>query len=75
MPCPRGVAIPEIFKLYNSQQLMKSHVIDKVVYKSNFVPAGSGADQCVACGICIGRCPQTLEISELLKKVHAELMV
>jgi len=74
VPCPRGVTIPEIFKLYNSQQLMKSHVIDKVVYKSNFVPAGSGADQCVSCGICTGHCPQTLQIPELLKKVHAELM-
>jgi hypothetical protein len=74
MPCPRGVTIPEIFKLYNSQQLMKSHFIDKVVYKNSLVPAGSGADQCVFCGICIGRCPQTLKIPELLKKVHAELM-
>ena len=74
MPCPQGVTIPEIFKLYNSQQLMKSHLIDTVVYQSNLVPAGSGADQCTSCGICTGLCPQTLEIPELLKKVHAEFM-
>lgn len=74
MPCSRGVRIPEIFKLYNSQQLMKSHVVDKVVYQSSLVPAGSGADQCVSCGICARHCPQALKIPELLKKVHAELM-
>lgn len=74
MPCPKGVTIPEIFKLYNSQQLMKEHVIDTVVYKNSLVPAGIGADQCVSCGICEGHCPQTLKIPELLKKVHAEFM-
>lgn len=74
MPCPQGVTIPEIFKLYNSQQLMKSHPIDSVVYQSNLVPAGSGADQCVSCGICTEQCPQALEIPELLKKVHAEFL-
>ncbi len=74
MPCPRGVAIPEIFRLYNSQHLMKSHVIDKAVYQSNLVPADSGADRCVSCGICAKHCPQRLAIPELLKLVHDEFM-
>ncbi len=72
MPCPKGVAIPEIFKLYNSQKLMESHVIDKAVYLSNLVPSGSGADQCVSCGICAKHCPQNLKIPELLRNVHEE---
>ncbi len=74
MPCPRGVAIPEIFRLYNSQHLMESHVIDKAVYQSNLVPAGSSADRCVSCGICAKHCPQSLAIPELLKRVHDEFM-
>ncbi|MDP4090591.1 MAG: aldo/keto reductase [Bacillota bacterium] len=74
MPCPQGVTIPEIFKLYNSYQLMKSHWVDKGVYRSNLVPAGSGADRCVECGLCAEHCPQTLKIPELLKEVHAEFM-
>ena len=45
-----------------------------VVYQSNLVPAGSGTDQCVSCGICTEQCPQALEIPELLNKVHAEFM-
>lgn len=74
MPCPKGVVIPEIFKLYNSQKLMESHVIDKAVYQSNLVPSGSGADQCVSCGICANHCPQNLKIPELLRNVHEEFM-
>lgn len=74
VPCPHGVKIPEIFKLYNSYQLMKSHWVDKGVYRSNLVPAGSGADKCASCGVCTEHCPQTLEIHKLLKKVHTEFM-
>lgn len=73
MPCPHGVGIPEIFKLYNSYQLSK-HPIDKFVYKNAMVPAGSGADKCVSCGICTRHCPQALDIPDLLKNVHTEFM-
>ncbi len=73
MPCPKGVDIPEIFKLYNSYQLMKTHWVDKEVYQSILVPSGVGADQCVSCGVCMQHCPQDLKIPELLIKVHGEL--
>jgi predicted aldo/keto reductase-like oxidoreductase len=71
-PCPQGVSIPEIFSLYNSNQLMKTHWVDRGMYRDNILPAGSGADQCIACGICQEHCPQELEIPVLLKQVHAE---
>jgi uncharacterized protein len=73
MPCPRGVSIPEVFKLYNSYQLVKPHPIDKIVYQRTFVPAASGADQCVSCGLCAQHCPQGLKIPELLRQLHTEL--
>lgn len=72
MPCPQGVSIPDIFRHYNSYQLVKPHSIDRVVYQNSIVPAGKGADRCIACGICTQHCPQTLSIPELLKTVHAE---
>lgn len=53
---------------------MESHVIDKAVYQSNLLPAGSGADQCVSCGICMKHCPQNLNIPQLLRNVHEEFM-
>lgn len=74
MPCPRGVGIPEIFKLYNNYQLVKPHPIDKFVYKNSMIPNGEGRDRCIACGICMRHCPQSLEIPVLLDKAHVELM-
>lgn len=73
MPCPQGVSIPEIFRLYNSYQLVKPHPVDKLVYNRSLLPSGAGADRCVSCGICARRCPQGLEIPELLRQAHAEL--
>ncbi len=73
LPCPRGVNIPEVFKIYNNYQLVKPHPIDPVFYQSTIVPTGSGADQCTACGLCAQHCPQGLKIPELLIQAHGEL--
>jgi Predicted oxidoreductases of the aldo/keto reductase family len=74
LPCPQNVSIPAIFKLYNSYQLVKPHVIDRIMYQNSLVPAGIGADQCVSCGICMQHCPQELKIPDLLARVHEEFM-
>lgn len=71
MPCPEGVGIPDIFKLYNSHQLAKPNPIDKQIYMC--LTPGSKADKCVSCDLCTRHCPQELKIPELLKQAHAEL--
>ncbi len=73
MPCPQNVAIPDIFRLYNSYQQYKTHFVDRFVYANALIPEGKGADQCIECGICESNCPQSLPIPELLKKVHKEM--
>jgi predicted aldo/keto reductase-like oxidoreductase len=73
LPCPNGVAIPEIFKLYNNNVLTGEPFIDKLVYSGSYVTKGRGADQCIECGECEDACPQSLEIVELLKKSHEHL--
>jgi predicted aldo/keto reductase-like oxidoreductase len=74
MPCPHGVNIPEVFKLYNNYQLVKPQPIDPVFYQGTIVSAGSGADRCVSCGLYAQHCPQGLIIPELLKRADGELM-
>ncbi len=74
MPCPANVAIPEIFRLYNSTKLMASHWVDREMYRDNLVPEKKGADQCIECGACMSHCPQGIQIPEKLKEAHRFLM-
>lgn len=71
MPCPQGVDIPEVFRLYNSHQLTKPNPIDKQIYQ--FINKDSKGDRCISCGLCAQRCPQGLDIPALLKTAHEEL--
>jgi predicted aldo/keto reductase-like oxidoreductase len=74
MPCPQGIHIPEIFQMYNQYQFFNKPEGDSILYKRNMVELGIGADQCINCGNCKEHCPQQLDIPELMKKVHQELM-
>ena len=66
-PCPQGVAIPDIFTLYN-EYFMKGRndeVVDK--YGKIILPE-KGLKKCVKCGLCEEQCPQKLPIRDLLTK-------
>jgi predicted aldo/keto reductase-like oxidoreductase len=75
LPCPSGVVIPEIFRLYNNSVLTGGSFVDKLVYSGSYLTKGRGVDQCVACGNCEESCPQSLPIIELLKKSHEHLLM
>lgn len=68
MPCPQGVAIPRLFRLYNEASMYSTFAEDKPQFRQ-MVKDGRGPDQCVACGNCESACPQNLEIIELLQMV------
>jgi predicted aldo/keto reductase-like oxidoreductase len=74
MPCPSGVDIPQIFRLYNNAGMMEGYLVDRVVYQNTVVPGGYGADQCIECGLCMEHCPQSIKITENLQKAHQTLM-
>ena len=67
-PCPRGVAIPTIFALYNSSytdgyiNALKEYVMCTTMRQKK-----SGAGQCVGCGACEKHCPQGIHIRDELK--------
>lgn len=66
MPCPKKVYIPGVFRAYNAfisfgnkEQLKKTSEVGL---------NGRGADLCVKCGLCRTKCPQHLDIPNLLPK-------
>jgi predicted aldo/keto reductase-like oxidoreductase len=71
LPCPEGVAIPDIFSLCNeyykkrgdqeSQNNIKKHYSEEI-------PVEGRALKCVKCRECEDKCPQQLSISSLISR-------
>lgn len=66
--CPKEIAIPDIFKLYNRKIATGDYFTAKEAYT-----ALSNAQKCVQCGLCVEQCPQQIPIFERLAKIHEEL--
>jgi predicted aldo/keto reductase-like oxidoreductase len=71
-PCPNGVAIPQIFELYNDAAIFDTWRQKKQNYMGGFngLKAEQRADKCIECGQCMEKCPQRIEITDWLKKIH-----
>jgi len=66
MPCPEGVAIPEIFGLFNEYYMKARDDEVKTKYWEHITPE-SQAKRCTRCGRCEELCPQGLPIRDLLR--------
>jgi predicted aldo/keto reductase-like oxidoreductase len=73
LPCPNGVAIPEMFTIYNDSVMYNDMAGGKMRYNGPMTPTEEKADQCIECGECLEKCPQGIEIPDWLKKVHETL--
>ena len=69
IPCPVGVAIPNIFSLYNEAKIYDKYETNKKQYLN--MNEDSRADNCIECGQCEEACPQNLNIIDDLKDVTA----
>jgi len=73
-PCPNNVEIPRVFGIYNEAIMYNDIKGGQFAYNAPFaIPQDHRADQCTECGVCLEKCPQKLEIPELLKKAHEAL--
>ena len=71
VPCPEGVDIPRILKIYNDG-IMYDKVDSAITDYKMWVPAENKADLCVVCGECLEKCPQDIPISDWMEKIHQE---
>lgn len=71
MPCPKDVQVPQHFqaliwkRVYGIDQRTQ-HIYDTLKARDK------GAVRCVACGQCLEKCPQHIDIPKQLKEVIAE---
>lgn len=69
--CPRGIAIPKIFDMYNDYKATgKTEVF---LEKYDALNNREKADKCIKCGLCSEHCPQLLDIPPLLEMVDEEV--
>ena len=78
MPCPAGVNIPLCFEHYNNLNLADDPDQVKLMYASQMggvlsVGEPQYASLCIGCGQCIEKCPQHIDIPEVLKCVVEEM--
>jgi hypothetical protein len=66
-PCPNGVDIPKIIKLYNEFYMKNRDEKTKNKYRKEIAP-GSTAKKCIKCGNCEKLCPQHLPIKEIMNR-------
>ena len=71
LPCPSGVAIPDIFGLYNDAAIYDAPAMSRFRYMP--FKTHHGADRCTECGDCLEACPQNIPIPDWLKKADALL--
>ncbi len=67
--CPKGIAIPQYFALFNSVSRTTGSFSSQAVYYNNISLKHGKASDCVGCGQCEKACPQHLPIRQYLKEV------
>lgn len=69
--CPKGIAIPDYFALYNSSMraVTGKNNSSHQVYYLNLAAKNGRAQECIECGQCERACPQHIDIIKHLKDV------
>lgn len=71
-PCPNGVDIPLVFRLYNEARVYGMWDNAKGSYKWHQTEKKT-AEFCGECGECLDKCPQKIPVPDRLKEAHSAL--
>jgi hypothetical protein len=71
MPCPQGVAIPEILQLRNDAQIYGDVFSQRISYR--FLRESERAERCTACRECEEKCPQGIGVSCWMEEIQTFL--
>lgn len=77
LPCPEAINIPEVLRLRNLAVGYDMTAFGQYRYRmfenaGHWFP-GNKANRCTDCGDCLPRCPETLDIPNLLRDTHDRL--
>ena len=72
MPCPMDVDIPSVFSSWNEAFKFRDNISGDGWFR-RITNEGHGPDKCVACGACMEKCPQGLQIPDMLQVASSEL--
>jgi len=78
IPCPENVMIPSCFEVYNKMHMfgeIDASMFSYAIRMSGDLTTGEPgfASQCVACGECLEKCPQGIQIPDMLADVAEEM--
>ncbi|MEM7556484.1 MAG: aldo/keto reductase [Cyanobacteria bacterium P01_A01_bin.84] len=77
LPCPESINIPEVLRLRNLAVAYNMNEYGKYRYRmfenaGHWFPGKKG-NRCTECGECLPKCPENLDIPNLLKDTHKRL--
>lgn len=71
VPCPEGVDIPRILRIYNDGIMFEKEDLARIDYKL-WIPDANKGSLCVVCRECEEKCPQDIPISDWMARIHQE---
>jgi predicted aldo/keto reductase-like oxidoreductase len=72
LPCPNGVNIPRVFDYYNRVAMYYDLENTRTQYQK-MMEAGQKAANCIQCGECLPKCPQSIPISDWMPVIDEVL--
>lgn len=70
--CPKNIAIPDYFALYNSEKRQNINFSSQQVYYINISSKCGKAKDCINCNQCEKACPQHRPITNYLEDVSKQ---